>query len=147
MLSFVGHSADFILRSVDDSSFRWLFGILRASFSRQIGILSGVPDTILGLRPTKGRIVRFFVIFGVRSPDRCGNSRVYGVPSWAFARQCCHTSAIRLTSFFVQSTIPAFVGCSTFFPLCSASSLGFFNYFQSALPGLDICTFQTTVST
>ena len=26
------------------------------------------------------------------------------IPSWAFARQCCHSSAIRLTSFFVQST-------------------------------------------
>ena len=130
MLSFVGHSADFILRSVDDSSFRWLFGILRASFSRQIGILSGVPDTILGLRPTKGRIVRFFVIFGVRSPDRCGNSRVYGVPSWAFARQCCHSSAIRLTSFFVQSTIPAFVGCWVFFAILSADDLVFRRLFD-----------------
>jgi hypothetical protein len=95
MLSFVGHSADFILRSVDDSSFRWLFGILRASFSR---------------RP-------------------------------------CFSSAVRCSLLLVQSTTPAFVGCSAFFVPRSAFSLGFFDYFQSALPGLDICTFQTTVST
>ena len=47
------------------------------------------------------------------------------IPSWAFARQCCHSSAIRLTSFFVQSTIPAFVGCSVFFALRSVDRLGF----------------------
>ena len=62
----------------ENAIIRRLFRILYSSFSRQIGILSGVPDTVLGLRPTKGRIVRFFVIFGVHLPDRCGNSRVNG---------------------------------------------------------------------
>ena len=47
------------------------------------------------------------------------------IPSWAFARQCCHSSAIRLTSFFVQPMTPAFVGCSAFFTPHSVDRLGF----------------------
>ena len=91
-------------RSPDRWAFCLVFGILRLSFSRQIGILSGVPDTVLGVRPTDRRSVWCFAVFGIRSVDRSAFSRVFRIPSWAFARQKSVLSAVRHSSPFVLPT-------------------------------------------
>ena len=82
-----------------------------------------------------------------RSPDNAVIRRPFGWLHSSFSRRFQLSSAVRCSLLLVQSTTPAFVGCSAFFVPRSASSLSFFDYFQSALPGLDICTFQTTVRT
>ena len=99
-------------RSPDRWAFCLMFGILRLSFSRHIGILSGIPDTVLGVRPTKERSVGCSTFFAFRSVDRSTFSRVFRMPSWAFARQMGFLSGVLRFSPFVQSTDRHFLGCS-----------------------------------
>ena len=81
-----------------------MFGILRLSFSRQTDFLSGDSDTVLGVRPTDRFFVWFFAAFGIRSVDRSAFCLVFGLPSWAFARQIGVLSGVLRFSVFVQST-------------------------------------------
>jgi len=73
-------------------------------FSRQMSVLSGIPDTVLGVRPTEERSVWYFVVFGFHSVDRLVFSRVFRIPSWANARQKSIPSGVTRFSVFVQST-------------------------------------------
>jgi hypothetical protein len=79
-------------------------------------LLSGVPDTVLGVRPTDGRVVGCFAVFGVRSVDRCVDSRVFELPSWAFARQMSVLSGFLWFSVSVQSTDAWTLGGSSYRP-------------------------------
>ena len=118
----VGCFAVFGIRSVDrcvDSREFWLpswavarqrsvlSGVLRFSvsaFSRKMRGLSGVLVTVLGSRPTKKHSVGCFALFGIRSVDRCVDSRVFRLPSWTFARQRSVLSGVLRFSVSVQST-------------------------------------------
>ena len=80
--------------SPDKRVFCLVFGILRLAFSRQIDILSGVPDTVLGVRPTKERSVGCSAFSAFRSVDRSAFSRLFRIPSWAFARQIGFLSGV-----------------------------------------------------
>ena len=77
------------------------------------------------------------------------------IPSWAFARQCCHSSAIRLTSFFVQSTDMGISLAYTEVPswafarqCCHTSAIRLTSFFvQSTIPAFVGCSvFFTTRS-
>ena len=63
----------------------------RYPFSRQMGVLSGVSDTVLGVRPTEEHPVGYCAVFGICSVDRTAFSQGSGIPSWAFARQKSQT--------------------------------------------------------
>ena len=91
-------------RSPDRRTFCLVFCSFRFSFSRQISVLSGIPNTVLGVRPTEERFVGCFVVFGIRLVDRWACSRVFRIPSWAFARQKSIPSGIARFSVSVQST-------------------------------------------
>jgi len=47
-----------------------VFDIFRSSFSRQFAVLSVVPDTVLGVRPTEELFVWCLTFFALRLPDR-----------------------------------------------------------------------------
>ena len=102
--------------SPDRWAFCLVFGILRLAFSLHIGILSGIPDTVLGIRPTKECFVWCSAFFALRSVDRSTFSRVFRIPSWAFARQKSVLSGVRHSSPFVQSTDRLSLGCSEYRP-------------------------------
>ena len=102
--------------SPDRRAFCRVFCGFRYPFSRQIGVLSGVPDTILGGRPTDGLFVWCLTFFAFRSVDRCGRSRVFRVPSWADARQKSALSGILRFSVSVQSTDWRSLGCTGYRP-------------------------------
>ena len=111
------------------SSDRWVFCLVfcgfRYSFSRQIDILSAVPYTVLGVRPTDRHSVWCFAVFGILSVDRLAFCLVFGLLSWTFARQISVLSAVRHSSLFVQSTDRLSLGRSGCRPGRSPDRLAF----------------------
>ncbi|PTQ85918.1 hypothetical protein C8U37_10221 [Trichococcus patagoniensis] len=99
---------------------RWAFCLVfcgfRYSFCRQMHALSGVQVTVLGGCPTDGCFIWCFAVFGIRSVDSCGRSRVFRLPSWADARQMGVLSGVLRFSVFIQSTDACALGCSGYRP-------------------------------
>ena len=85
-------------------------------FSRQMSVLSGIPDTVLGVRPTEERSVWYFVVFGFHSVDRLVFSRVFRIPSWAYARLKSLLSGILQFPVFIQSTNRHSLECLRYHP-------------------------------
>ncbi len=100
----------------DRGTFCLLFFGFRYSFSRQMSVLSGVPNTVLGVRPTEERSVWYFVVFGFHSVDRLVFSRVFRIPSWAFARQRSVLSGVFRFSVIIQLTNRHPLGCFGYRP-------------------------------
>ena len=100
------------------------------AFARQCCHSSAIRLTSFFVQSTIPAFVGCSVFFALRSVDRLGFSLAFRILSWAFARQCCHSSAIRLTSFFIQSTSLLFVGCLVFFAIISADDLVFRRLFD-----------------
>ncbi len=91
-------------RSPDRRAFCRVFCGFRYPFSRQMGVLSGVSDTVLGVRPTEEHPVGYCAVFGICSVDRTAFSQVSGIPSWADARQRSLLSGISWFPVSIQST-------------------------------------------
>ncbi|PTQ85904.1 hypothetical protein C8U37_1027 [Trichococcus patagoniensis] len=100
----------------DRRSICLVFCAFRYSFCRELRALSGVRVTVLGVRPTKVRSLWFFAVFGIRSVERCGRSRVFWIPSWADARQMRVLSGFLRFSVFVHSRDASALGCSGYRP-------------------------------
>ncbi|PTQ85906.1 hypothetical protein C8U37_1029 [Trichococcus patagoniensis] len=100
----------------DKSAICLVFCAFRYSFSRELRPLSGVRDTVLGVRPTDVLFVWSFAVFGIRSVESCGHSRVFRLPSLADARQKRNLSVFLWFSVFVQSRDASALGCSGYRP-------------------------------
>ena len=79
-------------------------------------LLTVVRVTVLGGRPTKKHSVGCFALFGIRLIDRCVDSRVFWLPSWAFAQQRSVLSGVLRFSVSVQSTDAWTLGSSGYRP-------------------------------
>ena len=77
--------------------------IILYQVSRQLHEVSGIWDTVLSWRPTEGRPVWCFVLFGIRLVDSLSDSRVTESPSWADARQKSNLSGVLSFSVSIQS--------------------------------------------
>ena len=62
-------------QSPDKEAFCRVFCAFRYPFNRQMRGLSGVPVTVLDVRPAKKRSVGCFALFGIRSVDRSAVSK------------------------------------------------------------------------
>jgi hypothetical protein len=133
-------------RSPDKEAFCRVFFGFRYSFSRQIGLLSGVLVTVLGGRPTKNilsGVLRFSVsvqpkgawTLGCssyrpgRSPDKEAFSRVFCGFRYSFCRQMHELSGVLVTVLGGRPTKKRSVGCFAVFGIRSVdrcmSSRGF----------------------